>query len=55
MSDQWNAVLKSEEILKKQSETEHLIKDAPGPVDENEPLLEQIRKWSKAYKKSCRL
>jgi len=55
MSDQWNSVLKSEDILKKQSEAEHLIKDAQGQLEENKPLMEQIRKWSEAYKKSCRL
>ena len=41
--------------LEKQREAEHLIKDAQGQLEENEPLLEQIRKWSEAYKKSCRL
>ena len=55
MSDQWNSVLKSEDILKKQSEAERLIKDAQGQLEENKPLMEQIRKWSEAYKKSCRL
>ena len=55
MSDQWNSVLKSEDILKKQREAEHLIKDAQGQLEENKPLMEQIRKWSEAYKKSCRL
>ena len=55
MSDQWNAVLKSEDILEKQREAEHLIKDAQGQLEENKPLMEQIRKWSEAYKKSCRL
>jgi len=55
MSDQWNAVLKSEDILEKQREAEHLIKDAQGQMEENKPLMEQIRKWSEAYKKSCRL
>lgn len=51
MSDQWNSVLKSEDILKKQREAEHLIKDAQGQLEENKPLMEQIRKWSEAYKK----
>jgi len=55
MSDQWNSVLKSEDILKKQSEAERLIKDAQGQLEENKPLMEQIRKWSETYKKSCRL
>ena len=55
MSDQWNSVLKSEDILKKQSEAERLIKDAQGQLEENKPLMHQIRKWSDAYKKSCRL
>lgn len=41
---------KSEDILK-QSETERLIKDAQGQLEENKPLMEQIRKWSEAYKK----
>lgn len=49
--DQWNSVLKSEDILKKQSEAERLIKDAQGQLEENKPLMEQIRKWSEAYKK----
>ena len=30
MSDQWNSVLKSEDILKKQSEAERLIKRCTG-------------------------
>ena len=55
MSDQWNSVLKSEDILKKQREAERLIKDAQGQLEENKPLMEQIRKWSETYKKSCRL
>ena len=51
MSDQWNSVLKSEDILKKQSEAEHLIKDAQGQLEENKPLMEQIRNGQKRIKK----
>ena len=41
--------------MKSKDEAEHLIKDAQGQLEENKPLMEQIRKWSEAYKKSCRL
>jgi len=55
MSDEWNQVFKSEEVLKLQAETEQLLKEASGNMEADEPLSERISDWSEAYKKSCKL
>lgn len=55
MSDEWNQVFKSEEVLKLQAETEQLLKEDSGNMEADEPLSERISDWSEAYKKSCKL